>query len=142
MGGVSTPPEDEQGCVGAGCSEANGGGERGEAMKPGPRRLLEAVEGLGEATDMIAARSIDEAGRPVATYLLVENAVKESVLHVELVYGPATRARQSKHRADSRRLDNWREGFAKVDAGAMGQNRGRPTGPYSAPKTRRRSACA
>jgi hypothetical protein len=62
--------------------EANGDGEGGEALKPGPGRLLQAIEGIDKLAYMVLAISIDETGRLVEVDLLIEDVVEEGVLHI------------------------------------------------------------
>lgn len=59
---VVAPPEDEQRVVRAGGDEADGADVRCEALEPGTRRLLEAVQRLVEVADVLRAGGVDEAG--------------------------------------------------------------------------------
>jgi hypothetical protein len=52
---------DEEGRIRLGLDEADGGQVGGEAAIPGPRRLLEAVEGTVQPTDQIRVSDVDEA---------------------------------------------------------------------------------
>jgi hypothetical protein len=54
---------------------------------------------------MIPVEVVDEAGGLVAIDLLVEDAIEEGVLHVELVHRPVAGACQGKHRANEHRVD-------------------------------------
>jgi hypothetical protein len=57
-----------------------------ESIEPGPGRLLEAIEGLGEEANMIRVLLINEPSRLMAVELFGDLAVQERVLDVELVH--------------------------------------------------------
>jgi hypothetical protein len=83
--------------------------------------LLEAVEGPVEPADHVRARAVHEPHPLTAIDGLVDCAVQEGVLDVELVNWPGASKGQREHRADSGRLHNRVEGLIVVDSGALSE---------------------
>lgn len=57
---------------------------------PGSRRLLETIQCLAEATDVVRAIRINEARRLRDIYFVGESALEESVVDVQLFYDPTS----------------------------------------------------
>jgi hypothetical protein len=72
--------------VGESLFEPHGAQMSPESIEPGPGRLLEAIEGLGEEANMIRVLLINEPSRLMAVELFGDLAVQERVLDVELVH--------------------------------------------------------
>ena len=68
--------------------ESDGAGDICEPMKPGPRRLFQAVQRTLELADETRMFLVDEAGRLIAVNLFVEEAVQERILDVKLMHRP------------------------------------------------------
>jgi hypothetical protein len=61
----------------------------------GPRRLLEAVEGVVQPTDQVQTSFVNEAGGLAAVDSLRQSAVEEDILDIELMdRQPRERARE------------------------------------------------
>ena len=80
VGRAESTMEDEERRVGLGAGEAESGDEGREAMVPGAGSLLETVKGTVEATHVIRARGVDEAGGLLAEHHLGEFPMKKRVL--------------------------------------------------------------
>ena len=89
---------------------------RGEAMEPRTRRLLEAVERALKLAHMIWTGGVEEAGGLLAVDVLLEPAVEEGVLDVQLVDRPAAGDGEGEDGADGRRFHDGTEGFPVVHA--------------------------
>jgi hypothetical protein len=101
------------------CSKANAGGETRKALEPRPRSLLEPVERLGEAANVVAPGVVDKAGGLIAVYLLLQYVVSKGVLRIEFVHRLDTRARQGEHGEDRVQLDHREEGVTEINAHAL-----------------------
>ena len=106
---------DEEGDVRLRGDEANAMREVGETLVPRSRGLLEAVQRLVQATDVVGAVGVDEARRLLTLDLLVKIAMEEGILDVELVERPGARYREAEDDADRGRLDDGAECLVKVD---------------------------
>jgi hypothetical protein len=72
----------KQRCVELELSEAHVANVRGEALVPGPGRLLEPIQGLLQETNIVKVGGVDKAGWLLVVDNLLEVAVEEGVLHV------------------------------------------------------------
>jgi len=64
---------------------------------------------------MVGSCWVDKAGRLLTVDRLVQMAVEEGVLHVQLMDGPGTRGGDAEDGADRRRFDNRVERLVVVD---------------------------
>lgn len=81
--------------------------------------LLQAIEGLGEAIDVMRLGGVDESSGIKTVHLFVQRAVQERVRHIKLVNRPVARRGEGQHGADGGGLDDRREGLAIVDVVAL-----------------------
>jgi hypothetical protein len=93
-----------------GLDEADGGQVGGEAAVPGPRRLLEAVEGAVQPADQVRVSGVDEAGGLAAVESLRQSDMEEGVLDVELVDRPVPGEGEGEDGTDGGELDDGVEG--------------------------------
>ena len=105
--------------IGAGGAKAKKMKKRCNALVPRAGSLLEPVQGLGEAADVVWAVGVDEASGLKAEDLLIQRTMEECIGYVKLMNWPAVRGSQGEHGADGSGLDDRREGLAVVDAGAL-----------------------
>jgi hypothetical protein len=126
--GVVAASLDEEGRVRLGLDEADGGQVGSEAIVPGPRRLLEAVEGAVQPTDQIRTSFVDEAGGLAAVDSLRQSAVEEGILDIELMDRPVSGEGEGEDGANSVKLDDRAEGLVVVHSGALGEAPKDPTG--------------
>ena len=122
--GVVTMEVDEEGRVRLGLDKADGGQVGSEATVPGPRHLLEAIEGAVQPADQIRTGFVDEAGGLAAVDSLRQSAVEEGILDVELMNRPVP----GENGANSGELDDRAEGLVVVHAGALSEAPKDPTG--------------
>jgi hypothetical protein len=87
---------------------------------PRSRHLLQELEGLVEPAHQVRLRRVNEAGRLRAHYL-GECTVKEGILDIELVHGPALGDSQSQHSPDGGRHDDGAKGLVIVHPGALSE---------------------
>ena len=114
VGEVISMAKYEEGHIRLGRDEAETMSVVGEALIPRSRSLLEAVERLVEAANMLGMSRVGEAGRLLAVHLLVKIAVKKGVLDVQLMNRPCARGGDAEDDADGRGLDDGAEGLIKV----------------------------
>ena len=88
----------------------------GEALVPGSRGLLEAVERLVEPTNMLRTSRVDEARWLLTVDHLIKIAMKEGVLDIELVNRPRTGDGDAEDNADHGGLDDRAESLVKINA--------------------------
>ena len=110
---------DEQGGIGLGCGEADAADVGGEPLVPSSRCLLKSIQGLLQQAYRVRGSRVDEAFRLLAVDCLLEVAVKEGILHVELAYGSVSGCSNAEDGADRGRLDDRTEGLVVVDAGLL-----------------------
>ena len=106
---------DKQRCVGLGRGEAHAVDVRGEAWVPGPGCQLEPVQGLSQEINIVRFGSVDEAG----WLTLLEVAVEEGVLHVQLTDEPGTQGGDAEDNADHHQFDNRTKRLIVVDTGLL-----------------------
>jgi hypothetical protein len=120
---VDAAAVDEQRGVRLGLHEAQGDQVGEEAVIPCLWRLLQTIEGLVEPAHQLRVCGVNEAGGLRAVDYLEECAVKEGVLDVELVHGPAPGDSQGQHSLDGSRLDDGAEGLVILHPGALSEPR-------------------
>jgi hypothetical protein len=109
-------------------NKSHSGDVGGEPVVPGPRGLLQAIQGLVEATDMARARGINKTRGLLIVDHLFQGAMQECVLHIKLPYGPRAGDSNVQNETDRSRLDNRAESLLVVDAGALGVPTNNPSG--------------
>jgi hypothetical protein len=77
---------------------------------------------------VIVSHVVDKTVRLVVVDLLPQDTMEKDVLHIKLVYRPATRGHEGEHSLDRRRLDHRRKGLTEVDAGTLRKAADDPTG--------------
>src|SRR6266540_6320693 len=77
---------------------------RGEALKPGAGSLLEAIERATETTDVTIRNRVSR--RRVHVDLLMQLAMKKSILHIKLRDGPSANRSNSNKSMDSGPMGN------------------------------------
>jgi hypothetical protein len=83
--GVTASPVDEESHIRLGLDEADGGQVGGETTVPGPRCLLEVVEGAVQPVGQIQASGVVETGGLAAVDNLHQSAIEEVILDIELM---------------------------------------------------------
>jgi hypothetical protein len=76
---------------------------------PGTRSLLETIQGLHEATQMIRTIWISKSRRLTHIYLLIKNTMEESILNIQLTKRPTAGDNHRKQDANGGWLDNRTE---------------------------------
>jgi hypothetical protein len=87
---IGAAVEDEQGGVELGLNKSQGEEVHGEPAVSSPGYLLQSVERLVEATDLVRLRGINKPCQLAAVDCLQESTMQERVLHNKLVDGPGT----------------------------------------------------
>ena len=72
---------------------------------------------------MIGVSRITKSRWLVHVNSLLKGAVKKSILHIKLMYGPVTRDSKAKNGTDGGRFDNRTECLTEVDALLLGEAR-------------------
>jgi hypothetical protein len=85
-----------------GIDEVDCGEEGGEPSVPRAWSLFQATEVLVELAHTIAVNGVHEAGWLASVDVLVDEAVEEGVVDVQLVHQPGTRACQCQDSANRR----------------------------------------
>jgi hypothetical protein len=97
---------------------------------PGPRRLLEAIEGAVQPVDQIRVSDVDEAGGFAAVDSLRQSAMEEGILNIELMDRPVPGEGEGEGEdsANGGEVDDGAEGLIVVHSGALGEAPKDPTG--------------
>jgi hypothetical protein len=119
--------EDEQGGVGLGLNKSQSEEVRDEPTVPCLRRLLQPIERLVEAVDLVRLRGINKPHRLAIVDCIWESTMYEHILHIKLVDGSGAWDGQGKYCADGGRLDNQAECLIVVDARPLGEAAKNPT---------------
>ena len=117
--GVVPTTEGEQRAVRCRRIEAEVAEKAGEPCVPCPWSLFEAVEALGKLEDVVTMIRIGKPRWLPCVDRLVDEAVEEDVVDVELMHRPSSIRRECEDSADGGGLDNGAAGFAVVDAVAL-----------------------
>ena len=113
VGDVGTHFLNKERRIGGRSSEARLLDEIGEPLVPCPGRLLESIQGLLQ--ELVGSRRVDETERLLAVDCLVQMAVKEGVLHVQLMYRPGARGGDAEENPDGSWFDNRVERLVVVN---------------------------
>jgi hypothetical protein len=105
---------DEEGDIGLRGHEAETVREEGEALVPRTWSLLQAVERLVKPAHMVWKTCVNKTWRLLTIDLLVQVAVEEGVLDVQLMDWPRTRDGDDEDDADRGRLHNGTKGLVEV----------------------------
>jgi hypothetical protein len=125
--GVVAVPIYEQGRVRLGLDEAEGGQVGGKATAPGPRRLLEPVQGAIQPTNQIRASEVDVAGGLAAVDRLCQSVMEEGILDIELMDPPVTGEGEGEDDPKGGELDDRVEDLVVVHSGTLGEAPKDPT---------------
>jgi hypothetical protein len=128
VGDVATRFVNKEGRVGSQGSEARPLNEAGEPLVPRRGRLLESVQGLLQETDVVGSHRVNETERLLAVDGFVQMAVKEGVLHVQLMYRPGARGGDGEDDSDGGRFDNRAERLIVVDTVPLREAMNNPSG--------------
>jgi hypothetical protein len=87
-------------------TEPKGGDVRGEAVVPGARGLLQSIERLVHATNIIGSRGVNKTSQLNVVNCLCQGAMKEGILHIKLMNGLGVRQCHSENHLNSCWLDD------------------------------------
>jgi len=111
VGNIRTMLVDEQRRVSLRFSEPHKQKISGKPAVLGTGGLLQSIEGLVELTNKVRMSRVLETSRLHRVDCLDQSAVQKSILHIELVDGPAIGESQGEHSPNSSRLHDRTERF-------------------------------
>jgi hypothetical protein len=98
-----------------------------EPLVPCSGRLLESIERFMQPADVVRMSQVEKTRRLLTINLLIESAVKKSILDIKLVNRPGERDSKTEDDTDGIWLDDRTKCLVEVDAGLLRESTNHPT---------------